>query len=222
MSVPESPSGLTTDVTDTIVTAGVVAVLRAREDTHVVEVAHALVDAGVRVLEITLTIPGADELIDRLRHSFGDSVAVGAGTVLTADEAERCIDAGAQFVVSPASSLDVVAAARIAGVAAIPGALSPTEILVAHRAGASAVKVFPASAVGPRYIRDVHGPLPDVALVPTGGIGVDDVEDWIRAGSAAVGLGSALTGRALVDGTDEELSSRARRAVAGVRAARGM
>ena len=145
---------------------------------------------------------------------------IGAGTVVTADQAEACIAAGAAFVVSPTASPDVTATARIAGVAAFPGALTPTEILAAHQGGAAAVKLFPASAVSPRFITDLHGPFPEIQIMPTGGIGIDNITGWLHAGAAAVGLGSPLIGAAAVDGVDRGLVDRARRAVAAVAAAR--
>lgn len=214
-------SGAPADATGSIAEAGVVAVLRARASQHLAAVAHALVDAGLRVVEVTLTTPDAVTLIKQLHNDLGDAALVGAGTVVTLDEAEACIDAGADFLVSPTTALDVVATARIAGVAAFPGALTPTEILAAQRSGASAVKLFPASLVGPGYLAQLRGPFPSISIMPTGGIAVADVEPWLRAGAAAVGLGGSLSGAALADGPDKALRERARRALDGVTAARG-
>jgi 2-dehydro-3-deoxyphosphogluconate aldolase / (4S)-4-hydroxy-2-oxoglutarate aldolase len=208
------------DTTSAIATIGVVAILRASTAQHLEAVAETLIQAGISAIEVTLTVPGALATIARLSKTYGHGALIGAGTVITADQAEACIDAGAIFLVSPTASLDVIAAARIAGVAVYPGAFTPTEILATHRAGASAVKLFPASAVGPRFIADIHGPLPDIAIIPTGGIAIDDVEMWIKAGAAAVGLGGALLGDAGTRGADEGLAARARRALDGVAAAR--
>ncbi len=215
------PASAPADVTATIVEAGVVAVLRASTAEHVPAVARELVDAGIRIIEVTLTTPGAVTLIEELHRSLEPAVLIGAGTVVTADEAEACINADADFVVSPAASLDVIATAQNSGIAAFPGALTPTEIIAAHRAGASAVKLFPASAVGPGYLKDIRGPFPDIPIMPTGGISVTDVESWLRAGAAAVGLGAALYGTSCESGVDAGLRDRALRALKGVAAARG-
>lgn len=208
------------DATATINEAGVVAVLRASTSRHLEQVAHGMVDAGLRVIEVTLTTPDAVSMIKRLHSEFGGEALVGAGTVVTLEEAEACIDAGADFLVSPTTSLDVVATARIAGVAAYPGALTPTEMLTAQRSGASAVKLFPAATVGPGYLRQIRGPFPNIPIMPTGGIGLADVETWLRAGAAAVGLGSSLSGPACEDGVDEGLRDRVRQVLDGVAAAR--
>jgi 2-dehydro-3-deoxyphosphogluconate aldolase/(4S)-4-hydroxy-2-oxoglutarate aldolase len=213
-------SGAPADATATIGEAGVVAVLRASTSRHMPQVAHGMVEAGIRVIEVTLTTPDAVSLIRRLHSELGRDALVGAGTVVTLEEAESCIDAGADFLVSPTTSLDVLATARIAGVAAYPGALSPTEILTAQRSGASAVKLFPAATVGPGYLRQIRGPFPNIPIMPTGGIALADVETWLRAGAAAVGLGSSLSGRACEDGVDEGLRDRVRTVVDGVAAAR--
>jgi 2-dehydro-3-deoxyphosphogluconate aldolase/(4S)-4-hydroxy-2-oxoglutarate aldolase len=213
-------SGAPADATATIAEAGLVAILRSPTSTFVPAVAHTLVDAGIRVLEITLTIPDAVAIIERLHDELGGDALVGAGTVVTLEEAEACINAGADFLVSPTTSLDVVATARIAGVAAYPGAFTPTEILTAQRAGANAVKLFPAASVGPGYLKQIRGPIPDVSIIPTGGIAVDQVAGWLRAGATAVGLGTSLCGRSCEDGETDGLAERAHRALEAVAAAR--
>ncbi|WP_205855742.1 bifunctional 4-hydroxy-2-oxoglutarate aldolase/2-dehydro-3-deoxy-phosphogluconate aldolase [Phytoactinopolyspora endophytica] len=199
---------------------GVMAILRAGSADRFGDIAQVLVDAGVTCLEITLTSPGALGAIRAVRAQLPDSVDVGAGTVTTADEVHAVIDAGAGFVVSPSAELDVVAAATEAGIASYPGAFSPTEILAAWRAGASAVKVFPAATLGPSFFKDVAGPFPDIPLMPTGGVGLDTIGDWIRAGAIGVGLGSPLLGDAAAGGDLEALAGRAQRALEEVRAAR--
>lgn len=213
-------SGAPADATASISEAGLVAVLRASTSRHLPAVAHEMVGAGLRVLEVTLTTPDAVSMIKALHDEFGRDALVGAGTVVTMEEAEACIDAGADFLVSPTTSLDVVATARIAGVAAYSGALTPTEMLTAQRSGASAVKLFPAATVGPAYLRQIRGPFPNIPIMPTGGIGLADVETWLRAGAAAVGLGSSLTGSACEDGVDAGLRDRVRQVLDGVAAAR--
>lgn len=220
MSARALPAGSPVDVTVAIEEAGLVAVLRSSTGIHLPAVAETLVKAGIRVLEVTLTTPGAVGLIAELHRSLGKDALVGAGTVISVDGAEASIDAGAQFVVSPTASLDVVAVARIAGVAVIPGALTPTEIVAAQRSGASAVKLFPAGTVRPDYITDIRKLFPEISIIPTGGIRVDQVEDWLRAGAVAVGLGGDLCRTSCDTGVDPALGDRARRAVDGVAAAR--
>lgn len=220
MTVPP-PAETGRDVTAQVTAAGLVAILRSATSEHYAAVADTLVSAGVRVLEVTLTASDALPAVKQLAGIYaGSEVVVGAGTVLSTDQAEACLDAGARFLVSPAAAPDVLATARISGVAVYPGALTPTEILNAFVSGASAVKLFPASAVSPRYLTDVRGPFPDIPIMPTGGIGIDDIPRWLAAGAAAVGLGGPLIGRAAVDGPDAALRERAVRAVDAVRQGR--
>jgi 2-dehydro-3-deoxyphosphogluconate aldolase/(4S)-4-hydroxy-2-oxoglutarate aldolase len=208
-------------VTRAIADAGLIAILRSATAQHYAAAAELLVSSGIRVIEVTLTAADAVAALKELVEAYaGTDVVVGAGTVTSSDQAETCIDAGAAFLVSPAVTPDVMATARIAGVAMYPGALTPTEILSAHRSGAAAVKLFPASAMSPGYLKDVRGPFPGIPVIPTGGIGVDDIPSWLAAGAAAVGLGSPLLGSSLADGPDAALAERARRAVAAVAQAR--
>ena len=205
---------MTDSALDQVLASGVIAVLRAREAKGLTQVARALHDGGVRALEITLTTPGAVAGIAELADA-GDGMLVGAGTVLDAVAARSVVDAGARFVVSPVLEPDVIRVCRDHNVPCIPGAFTPTEILAAWRAGAALVKLFPAAAVGPGFVRDVLAPLPFLRIVPSGGVTLDSVGDWIRAGVAAVSLGSALLG-----GPTEELTGRARAFVAAVATAR--
>lgn len=200
---------------------GVMAILRARSAERFAEVGRVLVDAGVTCLEITLTSPGALEAIRTVRAQLPSTVDVGAGTVTDAAQAEAVIEAGAGFVVSPSVELDVVAAARSAGIPSYPGAFTPSEVLTAWRAGATVVKLFPGSAVGPSYLSSLAGPFPDVAIMPTGGVSLANIGDWIRAGAAGVGLGGPLLGDAADGGDLGALAERARTALAAVRDARG-
>lgn len=199
---------------------GVMAILRAGSSARFTEICRVLVDAGVTCLEITLTSPGALAAIEKVRSELPGEVDVGAGTVTTADEARAAVDAGAGFVVAPSIERDVVRTAAEAGIPSYPGAMTPTEILAAWRAGASAVKVFPASTVGPAFFKAVAGPLPHVPLMPTGGVSLDTIGDWIRAGAVGVGLGGPLQGDAADGGDLGALAERAERALAAVRAAR--
>jgi 2-dehydro-3-deoxyphosphogluconate aldolase / (4S)-4-hydroxy-2-oxoglutarate aldolase len=196
----------------------IVAILRADNADRAEAVVDVLVEAGVRSLELTLTTRGALEVVERLAARVPSDVEVGVGTVLTAQEVERSVDAGATFVVSPSVDREVIAAALRRGVASYPGAFTPTEIVEAWRAGASAVKLFPAGSLGPGYLKAVRGPLPDIPVVPTGGVGTDDIGPWLAAGALAVGMGGPLIGDAL--SADGDLRALAERATAAVAAAR--
>jgi 2-dehydro-3-deoxyphosphogluconate aldolase/(4S)-4-hydroxy-2-oxoglutarate aldolase len=168
-----------------------------------------------------MTVPGAVELIRHLAPALPAGFVFGAGTVLDADTAARVIDAGAQFVVSPVFRQSVIEACHARGVPAMPGCFSPTEILDAWDAGADIVKVFPATALGPGFFKDVRGPLPQVKLMPTGGVTLDNAGDWIRAGAVAVGVGTALLdAKAIAAGEYAVLRANAERIVANVRAAK--
>jgi 2-dehydro-3-deoxyphosphogluconate aldolase / (4S)-4-hydroxy-2-oxoglutarate aldolase len=208
-------------VTD-IEQAGIVAVIRMKEVDKLRAVVDALADGGIRALEITMTVPGAVELIRQLAPTLPPGFIFGAGTVLDADTVYRVVDAGARFIVSPVFRREVIAACQARDVAAMPGCFSPTEILEAWDAGADVVKVFPATALGPGYLRDVRAPLPQVKLMPTGGVTVENAGDWIRAGAVAVGVGSSLLDTtAIAAGNFRVLRTNAERMLANVRAARG-
>jgi 2-dehydro-3-deoxyphosphogluconate aldolase/(4S)-4-hydroxy-2-oxoglutarate aldolase len=208
-------------VLERIRSTGLIPVIRARSADEAAQAVDAIQAGGVGVLEITMTVPGAVELIREVaRRATG--ALVGAGTVLDPETATSCIEAGARFVVSPALNLDTIARCREAGIAAIPGALSPTEVVTAWNAGADLVKVFPAGAVGgPSYIKALKAPLPQIDLVPTGGVNLKTAGDFIRAGAAALGVGSDLVDlAALRRGEASVLTERARKFVAAVREAR--
>ena len=202
--------------------SGVIAVVRAPEAVRLPAVARALAAGGVGAVEITLTTPGAIATIADLAGDEGlAGCLVGAGTVLDEVAARAVIDAGARFVVSPTLDHAVIRVCRERDVPCMPGAFTPTEILDAWRAGASLVKVFPAAAVGPGFIRDVLAPLPFLRLVPSGGVTLENAGDWIRAGAAAVSVGGALLREALLGHESAaELTARARLLVTQVRAAR--
>jgi 2-dehydro-3-deoxyphosphogluconate aldolase/(4S)-4-hydroxy-2-oxoglutarate aldolase len=168
-----------------------------------------------------MTVPGAIQLIAGLAPRMPEGFVLGAGTVLDESTADRVIDAGAQFVVSPIFRPGIIAACHAHDVPAMPGCFTPTEILEAWEAGADIVKVFPATALGPGYLKDVRAPLPHVKLMPTGGVTVENAGDWIKAGAAAVGVGTALLdAAAIAAGQYDVLRSKAERIVANVRAAR--
>jgi 2-dehydro-3-deoxyphosphogluconate aldolase/(4S)-4-hydroxy-2-oxoglutarate aldolase len=200
---------------------GVIAVIRADSSDTVTEVCRALVDGGVTACEITMTVPGAIDAIATASKSLGDECIVGVGTVLDPDTARRAIEAGAEFVVSPIMKPGVIDMAHRFDKVAIPGALSPTEVVAAWDGGADIVKIFPANHFGPRYFRDVHGPLPEVRLTPTGGVDLETTPAWIEAGAVAVGVGSALVRRDLVAAAAwPELSDLAAQYVTAVASAR--
>jgi 2-dehydro-3-deoxyphosphogluconate aldolase/(4S)-4-hydroxy-2-oxoglutarate aldolase len=208
-------------VTAQIEALGVVAVIRLKDPARLRAVVDAMAEGGVRALEVTMTVPGAVELIRALASSLPHGVLLGAGTVTDAATARAVIDAGACFVVGPVFRPDVIAACHERDVAVMPGCFSPTEILAAHECGADVVKVFPATMLGPQFIKDVRAPLPQVKLMPTGGVTLDNAGDWIRAGAVAVGLGSALLDAHAIDGGRfDVITANARRVVASVAAAR--
>jgi len=205
------------DLLERTVKDRLVAIIRLRHEAPLARVAEALVAGGVRALEFTLTSPGAVPAITACRARFRDDVIVGAGTVLDAEEARRCLDAGAQFLVSPGFDPAVVAMARACGALALPGALTPTEIVTAWWAGADVVKVFPARAFGPRYIADLLAPLPHVRLMPTGGVDETNVAAYLRAGAVGVAVGGRLVAEDAVGRADwDALTERARVLVAAV------
>jgi 2-dehydro-3-deoxyphosphogluconate aldolase / (4S)-4-hydroxy-2-oxoglutarate aldolase len=205
----------------TIQDLGVVAVIRMKDAAKLRAVVDAIAEGGVRAIEVTMTVPDAVGLIATLAASLPSSILLGAGTVTDAATARAVIDAGARFVVGPVFRRDVIDACHERDVAAAPGCFSPTEILDAHEYGADIVKVFPATALGPSYLRDVRAPLPQLRLMPTGGVTLDNAGDWIRAGAIAVGVGSALLdAKAIEEGRLDVLANNARRIAASVASAR--
>jgi len=181
---------------------GVVAVVRASSGELLVDVAHALLEGGVDAIEITFTVPGAAGVLERVAGELGGRIALGAGTVLDTETARTAILAGADFVVSPVVNTDVIRLCRRYSKAIMPGALTPTEVLSAWEAGADVVKVFPSDLTGPSYLKALHGPLPQVKLMPTGGVNLETTADFIRAGACAVGAGSSLVEKQAVEARD--------------------
>lgn len=176
---------------DRILEEQAIGIVRLDEAPDFPSIARALIDGGLRCLEITMTTPGALEGIREIAESVPDAV-IGAGTVLDATMARQAVRAGARFLVTPTATLDVIEVARRERVVAVPGAFTPTEICAVWAAGADLVKVFPASAGGPAYIESIRGPFPSVRLAPTGGVSVGNVADYIRAGASAVCIGGWL------------------------------
>ena len=194
----------------------VVAILRAADAGRFLEVGRVLYEGGVRAVEVTLTSEGALEAFARLREELPEDALLGVGTVRSVGDAERAAEAGATYLIAPDFRADVVAWAVERELPVVPGALTPTEVAAAWAAGATAVKVFPVSAVGgPAYVKAVRAPLPEVPLMPTGGVGIDDIGAYLAAGAVAVGIGSPLLGDAREPAGDlGGLAERARRAVA--------
>jgi 2-dehydro-3-deoxyphosphogluconate aldolase/(4S)-4-hydroxy-2-oxoglutarate aldolase len=208
-------------VIERLTTTGIIPVIRAQSADEAAAAIAAIQKGGVSVLEITMTVPGAIELIRDVARRATDAL-VGAGTVLDSAAARACIDAGARFVVSPALDVATIETCREAGIAVLPGALTPTEVVTAWNAGADLVKVFPANALGgASYIKSLKAPLPQIALVPTGGVNLQTAKDFIKAGAAALGVGADLVDlQALRRGEAELITERARQFLALVREAR--
>ena len=201
---------------------GLVPVLRAESEEQALQLASAIAAGGVTVLEVTMTVPGAIRVMGRLAKERPD-ILVGAGTVLDPETARMCILEGAQFVVSPALNLKTIDMCHRYGVAVLPGALTPTEIVTAWEAGADVVKVFPASALGgAKYLKTIKAPLPQVELIPTGGVSLATAAEFLEAGAFALGVGADLVDlKAIVKGTPETITENARKYLAIVRSVRG-
>ncbi len=209
------------DVVAAIEEGGVVAVIRLQEPERLRAVVDALAEGGVRALEITMTVPRAIELIAELAPRLPAGFLVGAGTVLDAETARLAIGAGAAFIVGPVFRPEVITTCHRYDVAAMPGCLTPTEILSAWEQGADIVKVFPATSVGPGYFKDLRGPLPQIKLMPTGGVTIENAGAWIKAGAVAVGAGtSLLDAKAIASGDYRRITENARLIVASVSEAR--
>lgn len=169
-----------------------VAVIRGAQPEQVIPIAQALKEGGIISLEITADTPKVCSVIEEVKETFGNDIIVGAGTVLDPETARAAIMAGAEFIFSPTVNVETIKMAKRYGVISIPGALTPTEILTAYEHGADLIKVFPAGAMGAGYFKDLKGPLPHIPLMPTGGISLDNITEYFKAGAAAAGLGSAL------------------------------
>ena len=210
------------NIAERLESIGAAAVIRMTETDRLLRVSEALAEGGVEAIEITMTVPGAVEMIEAAHRELGDDVLLGVGSVTTPGKAREAVDAGARFVVSPVFKEEVVEATLDTSAVAMPAGFTPTEIQRAHEAGADFVKVFPASIHGPKFIKAVRAPLPHLKLVPTGGVSLDDAGDWIDAGAAMVGVGSALLDQdAIAAGDYATLTDNARRLRDSIDAARG-
>jgi 2-dehydro-3-deoxyphosphogluconate aldolase/(4S)-4-hydroxy-2-oxoglutarate aldolase len=211
------------DVLRRVRDVGVVPVVRASSAEEAMRVVEAIREGGVPVLEITMTVPRAVRVIEQLADAYGEEVLVGAGTVLDAETARACILAGASFVVSPALNVATIEVCRRYAVAVLPGALTPTEVVTAWAAGADVVKVFPCGALGgAKYLRALKAPLPQVEMIPTGGVSLATVKEFIEAGAWALGVGADLVDtKAIRAGQPEKVTQAARAYIAAVQDARG-
>lgn len=211
-----------TEVMRWITEVGVIPVVRAASADEAMRAIDAIKAGGISVLEITMTVPGAVRVIEEVAARYGAEVLVGAGTVLDAETARACMLAGAEFIVSPALNLDTIALCRRYGKVVMPGALTPTEVLAAWQAGADFVKVFPCDSLGgAKYLKSLKAPLPQIQMVPTGGVSLQTAADFIKAGASALGVGSDLVDvKALREGQGSLITERARQFVEIVKTAR--
>lgn len=201
---------------------GLIPVVRAESSDIAMRAVDAIREGGISVLEITMTVPGAIRVIEEVARRFGGDAIVGAGTVLDSETARACMLAGAQFIVSPALDLETISCCRRYSIPVMPGAMTPTEVVSAWKAGADFVKVFPANAVGgPSYIKALKAPLPQIKLVPTGGVSLKTAADFIKAGAVALGVGADLVDTAaLRAGESKLITERARQFIEIVQTAR--
>jgi 2-dehydro-3-deoxyphosphogluconate aldolase/(4S)-4-hydroxy-2-oxoglutarate aldolase len=204
-----------------VLDAGVVAVVRSPDWQQLVEVARALVDGGVTVMEITFSVPNALEVIRQVRSALGERILLGAGTVLDPETARAALLAGAEFIVAPTLNLEVIRLCRRYDKLVMPGAFTPTEILTAWEAGADIVKVFPADVGGPEYLKALRGPLPQIRLMPTGGVDLSTAAAFLKAGACCLGVGGQLVEpRAVAERNFDRIRELARQYVNAVKQAR--
>lgn len=200
---------------------GVIAIIRTNNASELIEVTDAIKAGGVDIIEVTMTTPNALSVISSVSAKYDDEILVGVGSVLDSETARAAMLAGAKFVVSPVTRPDIIEMCNRYGTVVMPGAFTPTEILKAWEAGADYVKVFPSSGVGPGYIKDIKAPMPHISLVPTGGVNLNNAEEFIRAGAAALGVGSALVNNKVIsDGLLNRLTENAKQLVDTVQAAK--
>ncbi len=200
-----------TQITQQLIEAGAVAVIRMQDKDRLLHVAEAVLAGGVSAIEVTMTVPGALGMIEAVAERFGEAVLLGVGSVLDAETTHRAIDAGARYVISPILKAEIIEAAHQRDAPAMPGAFSPTEVQHAYELGADIIKVFPAGVLGMGYFKALLAPLPHLKLMPTGGVTLDNAGDWLRAGACAVAVGSALLDKkAIAEGNYAVLTENAR------------
>lgn len=219
---PRTHRGARQKTVQRIAEIGAVAVIRMADAGKLLRVAEAIHAGGVSAIEVTMTVPGAIDLISQVARELGDEVLVGVGTVLDAETARQAIEAGARYVVSPVFRPEVVDEAHRQGAAAMPGAFTPTECYNAQAYGADVVKVFPADVLGIAFFKGIKAPMPQLRLMPTGGVTLTNAGDWIRAGALAVGVGSALLDKQAIEAGDwKTLTKNARTLIQSVREGQG-
>jgi 2-dehydro-3-deoxyphosphogluconate aldolase/(4S)-4-hydroxy-2-oxoglutarate aldolase len=200
-------------IAETIERVGLIPVLRARSAKQAHAVVQALIAGGVTIVEVTMTVPGAIDLLKELKSEYGSNLLLGSGTVTTAAEAQQTINAGAEFVISPSLHPEVIQVTKTNGKLSIPGALTPTEVITAWRAGADYVKIFPCSAMGgASYLKTLLAPFPFLKLIPTGGVTLQTAATFIQAGARALGVGSDLVNLSAVDSGQPEIITEAAQA----------
>jgi 2-dehydro-3-deoxyphosphogluconate aldolase/(4S)-4-hydroxy-2-oxoglutarate aldolase len=209
-------------IVNKIIESGVVAVIRLSGKEKLLDIINALSKGGIAAMEITMTTPNAIEIINDFSRQIGDDFILGAGTVLDSETGRAVILAGAQFVVSPVTNIDMIKTVHRYDKAVFPGAFTPTEILHAWENGADVVKVFPATALGPQFFKDIHGPLPQIRLTPTGGVSLENTGEFIRCGASCVGVGTALLNKKIIAESDwKALTENAKKFIGEVQKARG-
>jgi 2-dehydro-3-deoxyphosphogluconate aldolase/(4S)-4-hydroxy-2-oxoglutarate aldolase len=211
------------DVVRKIAEIGIVPVVRASSVTEATRAVEAICAGGIPIVEITMTVPNAVTVIREVAQQYGNRVLIGAGTLTSAEQAESCVRAGAEFLVSPGLALSVLSVARVSEKLAIPGALTPTELMNAQGQGARLVKIFPCGNVGgPKYLRSLRAPFPNSSLIPTGGVNASNAAEFIAAGAFALGVGADLVdANALREGNLQKITDSARELVQAVASARG-
>jgi len=200
---------------------GIVAVVRGRDTAQVLQAVRALVAGGVRGIEVTFTVPEPVNTIEKVNAEFGEDICLGAGTVLTTEDALSAIDVGAIYIVSPGTNAEIIRLCNEEDIAVMPGAMTPTEVITAYQFGADVVKLFPAGFLGIPYLKALRGPFPNIAIIPTGGVSVDNAGEWLAAGAFALGAGSSLVLKdAMAEGQYDRITERAREFVAAIHAFR--
>lgn len=200
------------EILQNIIECGIVAVVRGQSSEQIYKAIEAALVGGVSVIEVTFTVPNALEIIRQLADTVSENVVLGAGTVLTPHMAREALTAGAEFIVSPNTNVQVIETAKNHDAPVFPGALTPTEVLTAWQAGADIVKIFPANAVGPTYLKDLHGPFPEIKFMPTGGVNLSTARAYLENGAVALGVGGDLINRQLMEeGRFDEITERARK-----------
>lgn len=208
-------------ILNSLISSGIIAVIRLSEDKKIDYIISALSEGGVKALEITMTTPNAIDIIKNISKKNKGDFLIGVGSVLDPETANAAIHSGAQFIVSPILNVDIIKMGHRYDKVVIPGAFTPTEIINAWESSGDIVKIFPATVLGPKYFKDIHGPMPQVKLSPTGGVNINNAADFIKAGAVCLGVGSALIDKKLVENSDwEELSKRAATLVEEVRKGR--